>query len=108
MSLMRANVMAANRAFERSMEDDASNRYWNDRRNPVFMPKSKHDHVSNGQTLKALLAEHGEMDMDEARERGLIIDADEYEDISGREDAQLEYDETEDHDEFDEDGRRLR
>jgi hypothetical protein len=39
------------------------------------------DHTSNGNTMAALIAEHGEMDEYEARERGLIIDDVEYDEL---------------------------
>jgi hypothetical protein len=107
MTLIQANVMTTNYAFKRANEDDASNRYWNDRRNPAFMPKQKVDHTSNGNTLAALLAEHGRMDMDEARDRGLIIDAEDFEEIHDRTDA-IAYSDEEELDEYDEDGQPLR
>lgn len=114
-TLMLANCEVANFTFQRAREDDTMARYWNDRRNPAFMPKAKHDHVSNGNTLKALLAEHGHMDEDEARERGLIIDAEDWQEVRGGEDAGHArlapgeaYDEADELDDYDEDGRPLR
>ena len=81
---------------------------------PAWQSKQQIDHTSNGNTLQNLIAEHGQMDMHEARERGLIIDSDndaENSEIPYYED--VEYDEEggfgteEDRDEFDEDGQPL-
>lgn len=108
LTLIHANVAVTKYTFKRAQEDDTMARYWNDRRNPAFMPKQKLDHTSNGNTLKALLDEHGRMDEEEARERGLIRDADES--VQGFEDDEPDTieDEPEDLDEFDEDGRPIR
>lgn len=83
---------------------------------PAWQNKQQIDHTSNGSTLASILAEHGTMDDDEARERGLIIDNEEHED-GGETGSEIPYydeveyydpDEEEDRDEFDEDGTRTR
>jgi hypothetical protein len=93
--------------FSREGSETAT-RYLLDRRADGFKPKQQLDHVSNGNTLKALLAEHGAMSMQEARERGLIYDAEDgplLDDVE-YEEAPYEADgDPEPLDEFDEDGR---
>jgi hypothetical protein len=49
-------------------------RYLLDRRADAFKPKAAMDHTSNGETLSALLAQHGAMSDKEAIDKGLIID----------------------------------
>lgn len=55
-------------------KDPTMIRYLLDRRADAFKPKTSLDHTSNGETLSALLAQHGAMSDKEAIDKGLIID----------------------------------
>lgn len=59
--------------FSRQGSETAT-RYLLDRRAEAFKPKAALDHTSNGETLSALLAQHGAMSDKEAIDKGLIID----------------------------------
>lgn len=69
--------------FSRDGSETAT-RYLLDRRAEAFKPKSAVDHTSNGETLSALLAQHGEMSDKEAVDKGLIIDEIEESESPGR------------------------
>jgi transposase-like protein len=63
------------RMLEMSREgSETATRYLLDRRVEAFKPKAAMDHTSNGETLTALLAQHGAMSDKEAIDKGLIID----------------------------------
>lgn len=111
-AVSEANQVVANFAYRRACEDDTMARWWLDRRHPEFMPKQKLDHTSNGNTLKDLLAEHGAMDEEEARERGLIYDGDDESIPLGAEDeceeTETEFNAEAGLDDYDEDGQPIR
>lgn len=65
-----------------------------ERRSPAFTQKRNLDHTSGGRTLDALLAKHGELNEDDARKLGIVMDDDD-EDEEGYED---EYDDEDDED----------
>ncbi|MEJ2124807.1 MAG: hypothetical protein P8Y47_08355, partial [Alphaproteobacteria bacterium] len=81
-ALADALATLTNEAMERAMEgSDTMLRFFLERRGGEAWQMRQHiDHTSNGNTMAALIAEHGELDEEEARERGLIYDADEYSD----------------------------
>lgn len=68
-------VECTSRMLDFSREgSETATRYLLDRRVEAFKPKTSLDHTSNGETLSALLAQHGEMSDKEAIDKGLIID----------------------------------
>ena len=68
-----ANMVAASKLFEAIQDGDLTTaRWWSERRNPAFMPKSKMD-VTNPDTLGERLKRRAMTD-DEARGKGLIYD----------------------------------
>jgi transposase-like protein len=68
-------VECTSRMLDFSREgSETATRYLLDRRVEAFKPKAAMDHTSNGETLSALLAQHGAMSDKEAIDKGLIID----------------------------------
>lgn len=68
------NMIIANAAFDQAADGEpAMVRYWLDRKDPSFMPKSKQELSADTSTLDALLARRAMSD-DEARDKGLITD----------------------------------
>lgn len=68
-------VECTSRMLDFSREgSETATRYLLDRRVDAFKPKTSLDHTSNGETLSALLAQHGAMSDKEAIDKGLIID----------------------------------
>jgi len=65
-------------ALDRALEgSDTMLKFILERRGGEAWQMRQHvDHTSNGNTMAAILAEHGELDEEEARERGLIYDED--------------------------------
>lgn len=68
-------VECTSRMLDFSREgSETATRYLLDRRVEAFKPKTALDHTTNGETLTALLAQHGAMSDKEAIDKGLIIE----------------------------------
>lgn len=71
-ALRQSNVALSSKAFELAMAGDVQLiRWWLDRRNPAFMPKSRTD-VRGGSSLDGILKER--MNEDDLRDDGTIYD----------------------------------
>lgn len=70
------NMVVANVLYEAAKDGDLPTaRWWSERRNPAFMPKSKLEHSGQVTSLSDTLERRSKADQEEdARKRGLIYD----------------------------------